>query len=272
MKLRALLIVCSLLAVSLAARAEEPADYAFAQAPGAAVPAGAMFTESDGRRIRFGDLAGHRPVVLALGYFHCPMLCSIVRDDMLEALSHTGDEKPVPITILRSVSIDPAETVRDAATAEAEDAARYPAVAQGSADRPDGWHFSRRVQGWRGGAGDGCGVQEPLRCPSETVPASGRTRRSHPGGSRLGPTCSEPAITRATSRAPSRWRPAAASARAALPLLLLCFHFDAATGRYSLEVMKLLRLAGILTVLTIGGALLLAFRGERRRSREQGTL
>ena len=112
MKLRALLIVCSLIAVPLAARAEEPADYAFAQAPGVVVPADAMFTESDGRRMRFGDLAGHRPIVLALGYFHCPMLCSIVRDDMLEALSHTGMKAGADYD-LAVVSIDPAETVED---------------------------------------------------------------------------------------------------------------------------------------------------------------
>jgi len=56
-------------------------------------------------------------------------------------------------------------------------------------------------------------------------------------------------------------------AKAALPLLLICFHFDAATGRYTLAVMKVLRLAGIVTVAVIGTVLLLAFRGERRKTR-----
>ena len=52
-------------------------------------------------------------------------------------------------------------------------------------------------------------------------------------------------------------------ARAALPLLLLCFHFDAETGRYSLSVMKVLRAAGVVTVLAIAGTMLLALRRER---------
>ena len=47
------------------------------------------------------------------------------------------------------------------------------------------------------------------------------------------------------------------------PLLLLCFHFDETTGRYSLEVMKVLRLAGFVTVLTLLGVLALMFRRER---------
>lgn len=270
MKLRALLIVCSLLAVSLAARAEEPADYAFAQAPGAAVPAGAMFTESDGRRIRFGDLAGHRPVVLALGYFHCPMLCSIVRDDMLEALSHTGMKAGADYD-LAVVSIDPAETVRDAATAEAEDAARYPAVAQGSADRPDGWHFLVGDKDGVAALATAVGFKsrydvhlKQFLHPAGLVVLTPEGRVS---GYLLGAGYHAGDFKSAVTVASG-----GGIARAALPLLLLCFHFDAATGRYSLEVMKLLRLAGILTVLTIGGALLLAFRGERRRSREQGTL
>ena len=43
-------------------------------------------------------------------------------------------------------------------------------------------------------------------------------------------------------------------------MLLLCFHFDAATGRYTLAVEKLLRIAAVLTALSIGGTLWLAHR------------
>ena len=48
-----------------------------------------------------------------------------------------------------------------------------------------------------------------------------------------------------------------------MPLLLICFHFDAGTGRYSLEILKVLRLAAILTVLTLAGLLLVLHRRER---------
>ena len=52
-------------------------------------------------------------------------------------------------------------------------------------------------------------------------------------------------------------------AQAALPVLLLCFHYDPATGRYTLAIMKLLRLAAGITVITMGGTLFLAFRRGR---------
>ena len=269
MMLRILLIACSLLAGTLAARAEEPADYAFVQNSGAAVPAEARFTESDGRKIRFGDLYGHRPIILALGYFHCPMLCSIVRDDMLEALSHTGLRSGTDYD-LAVVSIDPAETREDAAKAEAEDAARYPAVVQGAGDRPDGWHFLVGTEGSVAALSAAVGFKsrydvhlKQFLHPAGLVVLTPEGRIS---GYLLGAGYHAGDLKTAVTLAAG-----GGIAQAALPLLLLCFHFDAATGRYSLEVMKLLRLAGILTVLTIGGALLLAVRGERRRSKAQGT-
>ena len=55
-------------------------------------------------------------------------------------------------------------------------------------------------------------------------------------------------------------------ASAALPVLLLCFHYDPQTGRYTLAIMKLLRVAGLITVVTITGTLFLAFRQGRRRA------
>ena len=50
-----------------------------------------------------------------------------------------------------------------------------------------------------------------------------------------------------------------------MPVLLLCFNYDPATGRYTLAIVKLLRLFAVLTVLTIAVTLYLAFRRERTR-------
>jgi len=52
-------------------------------------------------------------------------------------------------------------------------------------------------------------------------------------------------------------------AAAALPVLLLCYHYDPQTGRYTLAITKLLQLAAAITVLTMAGTLYLAFRRER---------
>jgi protein SCO1/2 len=52
-------------------------------------------------------------------------------------------------------------------------------------------------------------------------------------------------------------------ARAALPILLLCFHFDAATGRYTLAVVKLLKMLAALTVAGVLGLLFALSRARR---------
>jgi protein SCO1 len=38
-----------------------------------------------------------------------------------------------------------------------------------------------------------------------------------------------------------------------VPVLLLCFHYDATTGRYTLSILKLLKLAAALTLITVAG-------------------
>lgn len=262
MLLRLIFAVLSIALAPLAARADAPGDYAFAQSPGTALPAGAGFREADGHPLRLGDLFGRRPVLLALGYFHCPFLCSVVRDDLLEALAKTDLRAGVDYD-LALVSIDPDETTADAAAAEADDAARY-GVASGGAT--PGWHFLVGDAESVAAVADAVGFRsrydvhlKQFLHPAGLVIVTPEGRVSgyvlgvgyHAGDLRT-------AVTLAST---------GGIAKAAVPLLLLCFHFDAATGRYTLAVMKVLRLAGYVTVLTIGTVLLLAFLRERRNLR-----
>lgn len=265
MHLRALLLAFALSMLPPPARADEPSDYAFVQRPGALVPADTVFTEADGRSVRFGDILGRRPLVLALGYFHCPMLCSVVRDDMLEALSHTGLRAGADYDIA-VVSIDASETRADAARAEADDAARYPAVAGADLTAPAGWHFLVGDPGAVASLAESVGFRSryDVHLKQFLHPAGlvVLTQEGRVSGYVLGAGYHAGDLRGAVALASS-----GGIARAAMPLLLLCFHFDAATGRYSLAVMKVLRLAGIVTVLAIGGTVLLAVRADRRGTR-----
>ena len=53
-------------------------------------------------------------------------------------------------------------------------------------------------------------------------------------------------------------------------VLLLCFHYDPATGKYGFVIAGVLRLAALATVFALGGYLTLAFYREFRQSRFQG--
>ncbi|MGO4838267.1 hypothetical protein AB4144_39080, partial [Rhizobiaceae sp. 2RAB30] len=53
---------------------------------------------------------------------------------------------------------------------------------------------------------------------------------------------------------------------AALPVLLFCFNYAPTTGRYTLAIMKVLRVAAVITALVVAGTLFLAFRSDGGRA------
>jgi protein SCO1/2 len=76
---------------------------------GGRVPLDLVFVDESGRDIRLGDLFRDRPVVLALVYYECPMLCTQVLsglDGSLTALSFSAG-KEFDLVV---VSFDPGET------------------------------------------------------------------------------------------------------------------------------------------------------------------
>jgi protein SCO1/2 len=94
---------------------------------GADLPLAATFVDADGRAVRLGDyFAGATdahavPVVLVLGYYHCPNLCQTVMQGTLEALADSGASRRSYRVV--AVSIDPAETAADARAARRRDLA-----------------------------------------------------------------------------------------------------------------------------------------------------
>jgi protein SCO1/2 len=53
-------------------------------------------------------------------------------------------------------------------------------------------------------------------------------------------------------------------------LLLYCYHYDPTTGKYGLVLLNVLRLGGVITVVMIGGFILLMRRQEKRVQAERG--
>jgi len=243
-----LLVILMLLTVP--AWADGLDAFAFDQKPGAQLPLDAVFSDAAGHPVSLGSLGG-KPLMLAFGYFHCPNLCGVVREDMFAALQRTGLEAGRDYQ-LAFVSIDPHETPKDAAEAQANDRARYPADA-------DGWHFL---------TGDAAGI-EALEAAagyhSRYDPALAQflhpaglvfaTPAGVVSGYLLGVGYSPGDVQAGLGRAAR-----GEIGQKASPILLLCFHFDPTTGRYTLAIVKVLRIAGVVTVLGIGIIVLAAHR------------
>jgi len=93
---------------------------------GAQVPLPAAFVDQDGTPVRLERWFGKgRPVVMALVYYECPMLCGLVLGGLARAMKQTGLELGRDYSAL-SVSFDPREkpaqaTVRQKAYLQALD-------------------------------------------------------------------------------------------------------------------------------------------------------
>jgi protein SCO1/2 len=250
------LLICLLLPVAAAAT-PDLSDFAFHQQPGNQVPMDAPLRDATGHAVRLRDEMAGRPAILVLGYLHCPNLCGLVRDDVFHALSQSG-LRPDQYNLL-VVSIDPAETSEDAAMAKRQDLARYPLQGADAA-----WHYLTGPANSLHQIADAVGFRyryDPLQ--RQFLHPAGLVFLNAAGqisGYLLGVGYSPGDLGLGVIRASH-----GGIEQAATPVLLLCFHFNPATGRYTLAITKVLRLAGLLTVLTLGTLIGLAFRRERRR-------
>jgi len=254
--MRALLLVVCLVFARPAVGASDSALFDWQQHPGAAIPADPVLRDETGQVVRFGSLFRGVPVILDLGYFHCPTLCGVVRADLMNSIGASGLRAGRDY-VLAAVSIDPSETVHDAAAAKSKDLASR----EGGAE-PD-WHYLTGAVGVvsRISAAVGFHAEYDPRLrqfmhPTGLVILNGEGRVS---SYLLGVGYSGGDLRTAVIRARN-----GGIARAALPVLLLCFHFDQATGHYTLAIMKLLRLFGVLTVLTLIGLFVILSRSRPR--------
>ena len=251
-----LLLACLAAPPALAA-AGDPASFAWHTQPGAQVPLDTTLRDEAGRETRLRDLFGAAPVILDLGYYHCPSLCGVVRADLLNALQGSGLVEGRDYTLV-AVSIDPAETPQDAAHTKQGDLAQAPFAT--GAD----WHYMTGTADALGAIAKAVGFRDRYDPQyRQFLHPTGLTVLTHKGivsGYLLGVGYSPGDLRAAVLRARG-----GGIARAALPVLLLCFHFDSTTGRYTLAIEKLLRLMGALTVVTLGGTLFVLHRSRPRR-------
>ena len=245
---------------SHAARSElipDPALYVFREHPGARLPAHPVLRDSLDRPVRLREISAGTPLILILGYFRCANLCGVVRASLFRALAAAQLEAGRDYA-LAVLSIDPTESSADARAAKAADLAAF-----ASAEAGRHWHYLTGTAADIGAVSAAVGFNDRYEPDTrQFIHPTGVvfvTREGIVSNYLLGVGYTPQAVRSALERAG-----AGRIAVAGAPLLLICFHFDPTTGRYSLEIMKLIRLAALLTILTAGGALLVLHRRGRR--------
>jgi len=233
-----------------AARPEQ--GIAFEQRLDAPLPGDLPFVDEAGRKVTLASELG-KPVVLVMGYLACRDLCPLTITGTAEALDRAGLAPGADYRAL-FVSIDPRATPATLLAAKdqrlaARDRAAWTFLAGGehSVDalaRAVGFHYRRDE------------AHDDYAHPAGFVVATpdGRIARYF-----LGVRYDAGEVAEAVRDAAG-----GVAAKPASPLLLLCYHFDPRTGRYTLTVLGVLRALG---AAALAGAGLWAWRERRARGR-----
>ena len=243
-------------ATSALARGPAP-DVSIDQRLGATLPGALVFRDETGRAVPFSSYLGRRAIVLDFVYFKCPMLCTYVLNGTLRSMRAMSLTAGRDFDLL-VVSIDPSDRPNIAAAKRADFVRQY--------GRPEnsGIHFltgeERNIHQLSEAAGfryerDPETQEFSHAAGMMVVTADGRMSHYFYG----------------VEFSPSDLRLAlvdASGGRIGNPVdrfLLLCSHYDPATGKYSVAVMRVVRIAGITTVVVLGGFLIAMFRKDPAR-------
>jgi len=214
--------------------------------PGARVPMDLAFLDADGRRTSLRAVAGGKPMLLVPVLHHCPNICGATLAGVTQAVARQK-LRPARDFALVAFGIDPREGPQAARDDLAQIRMRegvHALTGERQAIRSVtdaiGYHYA-----WDARIG-----QYAHAAAAAVISPEGRLT-GWLYGLTPRPTDLERALRSARSEQPGSFGDA---------LLLLCYHYDPATGRYTPAIEKILRLAGGVTVVGIG---LLIFRLRR---------
>jgi protein SCO1 len=221
------------------------------------VPLDAVFKDEQGREVRLGDFFKGKPVVLSLVYYSCPMLCNQVLNGMLSSFRHLTFNAGEQFEVV-TVSFDPRETPELAAAKKQTYVKAY--------NRPSGnagWHFL---------TGDEANIKRLTNAVGFRYTWDEQTKQfAHASGIMV--ATPEGRLARyfyGIEYSPKDLRLGLVEAsqnQIGSPvdsLMLYCYHYDPATGKYGTAVMNIVKVAGVITIALIAGLLFLLIRISSR--------
>ncbi len=228
------------------------------------LPLDLKFHDETGATVKLGDYFTDQPVVLILAYYRCPMLCTQVLNGVVDSARQMDFEIGKQFRVV-TISFDPREGPELAARKKETYAAAY-----GRDGAKSDWHFL---------TGDEDSIARLAKAVGfRYVYDAARDQYAHGSGIMVATPSGRLSHYFLGIDYPSRdLRLAlveASQGQIGSPvdrLLLLCYHYDPATGKYSAATMTFVRIAGGITVLLIGVPIARAWRREWRKSERIAT-
>ncbi len=229
------------------------------------LPLDAAFRDETGAAVKLGDYFGKRPVILAIVYYACPMLCSEELNGLVGALEMVKFRPGRDFDIV-AVSIDPTEGPALAAKKKAMYVKRY-----GHPETAAGWHFLTGQQpainalaqaagfGYARVPGpDGSLSQFAHASSIQIVTPEGRLAQYYmgveysPNDLRLGLVeASHNTIGSPVDN-----------------ILTYCYRYDPQMNKHSLVVARIVQMGGVVTLIGLGGFMVVNFRRDLKQDDE----
>lgn len=225
------------------------------------IPPELAFVDDTGRPVKLGDYFGKKPLILNLVYYNCPMLCGEELAGLSSAMKVVKFDVGKEFDIL-TVSFNPKETPVLAASKKQEYVKRY-----GRPNAAAGWHF--------------------LTGPAESINALAKavgfqyqydeSKNQYAHATAIMVLTPQGRISRyfyGVEFPPKDLRMGLVEAsqgkigNAVDQVLLYCYHYDPAAGKYGAVVSNMLKVGGVLTIALLGGLILILIRLDRAAQRK----
>jgi len=226
----------------------------------AQLPLDLNFRDESGRDVQLREYFGRKPVVLALVYYGCPMLCNQVEMGVVGSLKMLSFNAGRHYEVI-FVSFDPRETPDMAAKKKIAALSRY-----GRPEAASGWHFLTGKEDAVHALASAANFRYSFDPQHNLFAHASGIMLLTPDGriSRYFYGVEYP------SRDVRLGLVDASAGKIGTPidhLLLFCFQYNPETARYSATVLRIVRLGGILTILpTVAGILIFRRRDVRAAS------
>jgi protein SCO1/2 len=220
------------------------------------VPLDLKFRDETGQTVTLGSYFGKKPVILSLVYYTCPMLCTMAENGLLNTLRDVkfdiGDQFEVV-----TVSFDPSDKPEMATAKKGIYVGLY-----GRRGAQRGWHFL---------VGDQPTILALTRAVGFHYNYDSQTRQFYHATAImvLTPQGKVSRYFYGIMYPPRDVRLALVEASnekigsVADVVLLYCCQYDPATGKYGIVISRVLRLGGLMTVLSLGMLVFALSRGRR---------
>ncbi len=232
------------------------------------IPLTLTFRDDQGRNVRLADFFGQRPVILVMGYKNCPVLCSQVLAELTRSLRPLKESLGKEFDLI-NVSINPKETVAQADGQRRIYLKQYNQLIK----RPGS------ESGWHSLVGDKASIDALAKSIGFRYKYSERTGvYAHAAGFVLLTPSGRISqyfygIEYPAKQLTSAIATAAAS-KIASPIdkiVMYCYDYDPATGKYTFAIMRVIQVLGVATALALGIYMFAMVRRDRRMGRTAGT-